>query len=118
MSELKAIAQEMREYALAHVRTGSGDIEPYRRELSRGLRVVLYVDVNGTWHLSMYREGVYPSEAEVRIIRRDFAVPDDARTERQVVGRHWYVVRLEWREAGQVKLFEVGPASGAAYYKE
>jgi hypothetical protein len=116
MAELKEIAKEMREYALAHVRTGSGDIEPYRRELSRGLRVVLYVDVNGTWHLSMYREGVYPSEAEIRIIKRDFGAPEDVRSERQVMGRHWYIVRLEWRESGQGKLFEVGPASQEHYY--
>ena len=117
MEKLRLIAREMREYALAHVRTSSvGEIAPYRRELGRGLRLVLYLDVMRTWHLSLYRPDVFPSPHEIQTVRRDFSVPEDAKMSRQEVGG-WFIVRLEWREAEQVKLFEVAPVE-RSYYEQ
>lgn len=115
--DLKQIASGMRAYAVAHPRTGSDiEIERYRRTLTGGLRIVLFVDLNHRWHLSAYRLGVYPGPTEIDVLKRDFGVPADALMEKaRLPGnvapeRQWHIIRLKWIETEQRPLFEVGPA--------
>lgn len=108
---LKKFAIMMRRYAIEHPRANSSEpIEPYRVKLSGGLRIVLYLDLYHTWHLSMYRQGVEPAQEEIKAVRRDFAVPAEAEISRRVIGGEWHTVDLTWPESpDQRPLFDVQP---------
>lgn len=121
--DLKRIAGEMRDYAIQHPRTRSDvDINQFRRGLTGGLRIVLFVDLNHRWHLSAYRLGVYPSSKEIDVLKRDFNVPADALLEKNRLPgtapeeRQWHIIRLKWIEIEQRPLFEVGPAKLEKYF--
>lgn len=114
---LEKIAVEMRQYAVEHPRLQSEPVKNYQRELSGGLTVTLFLDGQHTWRLSLARTGKGPSETEVKVIRRNFEVPEEAVKERQTVGQ-WQVIRLSWKEARQKPLFEVAPADKSTYYKD
>jgi hypothetical protein len=111
MSKLIQIAAQMRQYAIAHPRRSTtADVTPYRRKLDGGLGLVLYLDIYHTWRLSLYRAGVFPSPAEVQVIRRDFNVPADVGETRRQIDQ-WRIINLEWSEPSQKKLFDIEPAS-------
>ena len=56
-NSLARIAAEMRSYAIDNPRLATtGDTGPYRRKLTGGLGLVLYLNAYHTWHLSMYRQ--------------------------------------------------------------
>lgn len=112
---LEKIAVEMKRYAVEHPRLKAEPVGNYQQELSGGLTVTLFLDGQHTWRLSLARLGKGPSETEVKVIRRDFEVPEEALRERQTVGQ-WQVVRLSWREMSQKPLFEVGPATPPNHY--
>ena len=121
--DLKKIAGEMRDYAIRNPRTRSDvDIKQFRRGLTGGLRIVLFVDLSHRWHLSAYRLGVYPSPKEVDVLKRDFNVPADALLEKNRLpitateGQQWCIIRLKWIEVEQRPLFEVGPAKLEKYF--
>lgn len=99
---LPEIAAEMGHEAAANL--GS----PIRRRLSRGLRLVM-LDTLRRRQLSLIRPDVRPSPKEVRIIRRDFAVPTGAKQiedSRVIRGQVFFVVRLIWPKSGQMRIFE------------
>jgi hypothetical protein len=92
------MAQEMRAAAL---RTGA-----VHRPLVKGLQVVLRWE-DERWRLALGREGVFPSETEVEVCRRAFAVPEGVETARREASwRHpktlravrWQVVEMSWVE--------------------
>lgn len=109
MNKLAAIAAEMRSYAIDNPRLSTAaDISPFRRSLPGGLRLVLYLDAYQNWHLSLYRENVYPSRTEIQLINRAFNIPDDALETIRQVGP-WHIIKLKWAEPGDQKLFTLGP---------
>ena len=120
MGSLNHIAAQMRKTAINSPRLAStADIAPYRRSLTGGLRLVLFLDVHQTWHLSLYRPNTWPSAKELEIVRRDFDVPKHANLTRQNI-HGWYIIRLKWVEEEQKPLFEVVPANGCGddYYTQ
>jgi hypothetical protein len=78
-SKLAAIAATM--YSNV-IRPGDWD----RSKLAHGLDIILHRVDDHQWRLAMARDGVYPSDAEVAIVRSAFDVPeaaDEARSEKQ-----------------------------------
>lgn len=56
-----------------------------RTKLAHGLDIILHRVDEQQWRLAMAREGVYPSDAEVQIVRSVFDVPaaaEEARSEK------------------------------------
>lgn len=101
-TKLKTIATEMIEYARLHPRLNtSDDINQYRRRLSGGLRLVLYLDRYSVWRLSLYRGNKPPSPTEVETVRRDFQVPAAAKKETEIV-HSWKVIRLSWPDPPRI----------------
>lgn len=106
---LKKIAAKMRQYATQHPRTSTAaDIMPYQVQLAGGLGITLYIDLGHKWHLTLGREGVEPSETELKVVKRDFDIPKDALETRHTVGG-WRLIRLRWKQPGK-PLFELQPA--------
>jgi hypothetical protein len=74
--------------------------------LPRGLHIVLQ-RTGRAWRLALAREGVYPSEDEVQICHRSFAVPEGAEVALNVQMRphpktkqtqQFNIVEARWRE--------------------
>lgn len=80
----------------------------YRRQLTGGLRLVLYIKPDHTWRLSLYRPLVYPSPSEIQVVKRDFSIPATIKESQQQIDG-WYIIRLEWQELTQGKLFDLQP---------
>lgn len=56
-----------------------------RAKLQNGLDIILHRVDDHRWRLAMAREGVYPSDAEVKIVRSLFDIPaaaEEARSEK------------------------------------
>ena len=96
--KLAVIAQEMR----AAVGAGGYRLIP----LARGLQIGLHRRED-RFRLVVRREGVFPSEQEVEIVRQAFGVPEEcvaevgSKTEQHPVTKRtirWQVVELRWRE--------------------
>jgi hypothetical protein len=103
-STLAQIAAEMRAYAIDNPRLHSTiNINPYRRRLSKGLKIVLYLGRNHIWHLSLYRTATPPSPTEIAICRNVFNIPKDADQKTDDV-HGWPIIRITWTEPGQMKL--------------
>lgn len=78
-----------------------------RFKLTNGLDIILHRVTDSQWRLAMAREGVYPSEVEVELLRTAFDVPEAAeearsekshthpKTKRQISYRR---VELTWQE--------------------
>lgn len=49
-----------------------------RVKLSHGLDIILHRISDEQWRLAMAREGVYPSDVEVELVRSAFDVPEEA----------------------------------------
>ncbi len=106
---------EMRAVAIAKPRTSTNSsTDEYRRQTPTGLGLVLYVTIKQVWRLSFYRQGHYPSPSEVRGVKKAFGVPGDAKESKTVIGE-WHIVRLEWSEVAQGKLFELAPKETSNY---
>lgn len=104
---------QMRQVAVENPRLSTEvAIDTYRAELNSGLWVVFYITVSHVWHLSLYRLGEYPSHREVKAVKKSFKVPGDALVSKKVLGA-WRVIKFEYPEPGQSRLFEVGPVDKA-----
>lgn len=112
---LEKIGKEMREYAIAHPRLNNENIGDYQHRLTGDLVITLFLDRQHFWRLSLAREGKAPSATEVKTVRRDFGVLEDA-VESQHTNGAWQIVRLAWKEAAQEPLFEVSPKETETYY--
>ncbi len=69
--KIEWIARDMRAEV---ARTGSAA----RRELARGLVLVLDAEAPGWWVLRVSRPVTMPSDREIAIVREAFGVPEDA----------------------------------------
>lgn len=112
---LEKIARKMRDYAIAHPRLNNEPIGDYQHELTGKLVITLFLDRQYFWRLSLAREGKAPSATEVKTVRRDFGVMEDA-TETVHTNGSWQIVRLTWKEASQQSLFKVLPKEQETYY--
>ena len=91
-SKLVGIAAEMRRQAIAQ------PYQPIAKTLKGGLRLRLIYKLS-SWQLSAIREGKPPSLNEIKVLRRDFGIPDTAREEanrQSVQGVEFHVRRLIW----------------------
>lgn len=112
---LDRLYDEMRSVAVANPRTSTNEpTDLYRRRTPAGLGIVLYVSIRHVWRMSLYRQGHCPSPAEVRGVKEAFGVPGDAKESRTVLDE-WHIIRLEWPELKQGKLFELGPKESVNY---
>ncbi len=78
--KLQKCAEQMITFARQHPYTEGKSLQPYRRELPRGLTLTYVIEAD-RHQLALTRREVAPSEFEVDICRRAFAIPD--RAERQ-----------------------------------
>lgn len=112
---LDKLHKEMRAVALSKPRTSTySSTDEYRRRTPTGLGIVLYVTIGQVWKLSLYRTGNYPSPSEIRAVKKSFGVPSDAKESKTVVDE-WRIVRLQWPEITQGKLFEIVPKETTNY---
>ena len=101
-NKLNRLAGEIRQRLEA-----KGDAAALHRPLPHGLQVVMQRQDRHRWRLALGREGVYPSDTEVEICRKAFAVPEAAelakRTARFCHPKSkrvitYYVAELTWVE--------------------
>lgn len=95
--KLQQQAEIMIEFARQHPWLSGQPVDPYRRELSRGL-VLLYLIDNGINRLALSRAEVPPGELEETICRRAFAVPDWAERQERQKGIYHHVA-FAWADA-------------------
>jgi hypothetical protein len=92
--KLQQRATQMIEFARQHPYVAGEPLLPYRHELPRGL-TLLYVIEAGLHHLALTRCDVAPSEFEIDICRRAFAVPDHADRHDKQKGQYYHVA-ISW----------------------